>query len=302
MNIVKFLYSRISSRYEEWSHQRYYDRLSKYMQSKGRRTSMSDDDAYPALCYAASVDDCYFRDFRRNFIYNRILEHVTQELGQEYLDVILRRERPKFSRREWDEFCKNDLYGNPRKFPYEIKGDGHTRKVSPTTLRYIKVLQDIMMLFDTKQIETAAEIGVGYGGECRILTSCLTGIRKYYLFDLPEVLGLAEKYLAKFPGHAEIVPVDGTKIEVEEDGGYDLVISNYAFSELARELQDIYLEKVILRARAGYITWNTLSYDVMDGYSVEELLDKIPGSYVVEGEPFTHDKNCIILFSNKQEG
>ena len=62
---------------------------------------------------------------------------------------------------------------------------------------------------------------------------------------------------------------------------YDLVISNYAFLELSREIQDMDFEKVISRSREGYITWNSLSYDLLDGYSEDELFEKISGSSVI---------------------
>lgn len=294
LNNVRDLYIRytdkIINRYQ-------YRRLNNYMISKGRRTSMSDDDAYPALCYAASKDNLFFRNFRRNDIYNRVLEHVSQDQGQEYLGVIGRNKKLEFTDADWSEFRQNDRYGKPRVFPYEI--NGHTMVISPTTLRYAKVLQDIVTLFETEKISSVAEIGIGYGGECRLITSYLAGIRKYFLFDIPEALGLARKYLDKFESKADIRFVNGTDIDVDESCEYDLAISNYAFSELNREVQDMYLEKVISKSRAGYVTWNSLSYEVMDGYSVDELLEKIPGSSVIAEEPLTAANNCIIIWGNK---
>ena len=291
---VKDLYIRyadkISKRYQD-------NRLNRYMISKGRRTSMSDDDFYPAVCYAASKDNRFFRNFRRNEIYNSVLEHVSQEQGQEYLDVIRRNRKLEFADMDWNEFRRNDLYGNPRVFPYEI--NGHAMVISPTTLRYAKVVQDIVTLFEVEKISSVAEIGVGYGGECRLLTNFLTGIRQYFLFDIPEALGLAKKYLDKFESKADIRFVNGTDIDVDESCEYDIAISNYAFSELNREVQDMYLEKVISKSKAGYITWNSLSHDLMDGYSVDELLEKIPGSSVIAEEPLTAANNCIIIWGNK---
>lgn len=289
---VKDLYIRYT---DKISYRYNYNKLNKYMVSKGRKTSMSDDNAYPALCHAASEDENFFKDFRRNFIYNRVLEHVPQYQGQEYLDVMNENDKLKFTDADWDNFRKNDLYGNPRVYPYEI--NGRTLVLSPTTLRYAKVLQDIVTLFDTGAIKKVAEIGIGYAGECRVLTSYLSGIESYSLFDLPEVLGLAKKYLSKFGSTDRIRFVDGTNIDVDEE--YDFVISNYAFSELIRDVQDIYLNKVILKSRAGYMTWNSLSCDVLDGYSLDELLKKIPGSSVIAEEPLTATNNCIIIWGNK---
>lgn len=294
-------FSQVKNLYIRYTHKissRYLDsRMNKYLISKGRRTSLSDNDDYPALCYVASKYNHYFRNFRRNEIYNRVLEHVSQHQGQEYLDVINRNKKLEFTDMDWNEFRKNDLYGNPRVFPYEI--NGYAMVISPTTVRYAKVLQDIVTLFEVKKISSVAEIGIGYGGECRLLTSYLAGIEQYFLFDIPEALGLAKRYLGKFESKADIRFVNGTNIDVDESYEYDVVISNYAFSELIREVQDMYLEKVISKSKAGYITWNSLSHDVMDGYSVDELLEKIPGSSVIAEEPLTAANNCIIIWGNR---
>lgn len=280
---------------------RYVDRLLfKYyckQLSNGRKTSLSDNDAYPVICYMASKHEHFFRGFRQNDVYNQILEHLSQPQGQEYLDVINKNGRVKFTDDEWNSFCGNDLYGNPKRYPYKI--NGRDLMVSPTTLRYVKVLQDIMTLFDIGRIKSVAEIGIGYAGQCRLLASYLDSIENYFLFDLPEVLGLAEKYLGKFGKDVteKAKFVDGTNIDIEKT--YDLVISNYAFSELVRDVQDIYLDKVILKAKAGYITWNTLSCDKLDGYRLEELLKIIPGSLTIAEEPSTKANNCIIIWGNK---
>ncbi len=269
----------------------------KKLLSGGRKTSISDNAAYPVICYMASRHEHIFKGFRRNEVYNDILEHVSKEQGQEYLDVMNKNQQIRFGEDDWDNFCKNDLYGNPQVFSYKV--NGHDRILSPTTVRYAKVLQDIVTLFDTSQIKSIAEIGIGYAGQCRMLTSYLNGLEDYSLFDLPEVLELAKRYLGKYGKDTtdKVKFVDGTNINVDEN--YDFVISNYAFSELVRSVQDIYLEKVILRSKAGYMTWNTLSCEELDGYSLEELLEKIPGSTTVAEEPSTKAGNCIIVWGMK---
>ncbi len=297
---MKFTLSRIRELCVHYTDRALFKYYRGKLASKGRGTSMSDDNAYPAVCYMASRNEYAFRKFRRNSTYNDILEHVSGQQGQEYLDVIRRNGQLKFSDGEWEDFRRNDLYGNPVVFPYEI--NGRIMEFSPTTLRYAKVLQDIAVLFDEKRIRSVAEIGIGYAGQCRILTGFFKGIEKYSLFDLPEVLGLAERYLGKFgKGTATGIRfIDGTRMdEACTDGNYDLVISNYAFSELIRSIQDSYLDKVILKSGAGYITWNSLSCDKLDGYSLEELLEKIPGSKVIAEEPLTKEKNCIIVWGTR---
>jgi putative sugar O-methyltransferase len=280
-----------------------YHQLHKYMTAEKRKTSISDDGVYPVFCYVASQETRFFKNFRRNPIYNRILEHVSRKQGKEILDVINANNKLSFTDNEWNNFFKNDLWGKPRVFAYKI--NGNTVRCSPTTLRYIKVLQDIVTLFDTDKIRKVAEIGIGYGGQCRIMTSYIRNIDNYSLIDLPEVLKLAKRYLGQFSACGEDVLekvrlVDGTNIDVCGGGKYDFVMSNYAYSELTREVQDIYLEKVILNAEAGYITWNSGSYNSFGGYSLNEIINKIPGSSVIKEKPLTASDNCIIIWGNKK--
>lgn len=255
-------------------------------------TSASDNGRYPLFCYLASKEEKIFQGFKHSIIYTQVLEHVTQKLGGEYLDVINRTKAFTFD--EWQEFSKNDLYGEPARFSYEINGKSLT--LSPTTIRYAKVLCDIITQFNAGEIKSIAEIGIGYGGQCRIICSMFQDV-KYTLFDLPEVFGLAERYLNNYQEcKSGIRYVDGGHIYIHDN--YDLVISNYAFSELRRNVQDMYLDKIILRSKRGYITWNSSSCRLFGGYSVSELLAKIPSSFRIDECPLTFQDNCIILWSS----
>lgn len=259
----------------------------------GGSSSISDATRYPLFCYLASKDDRIFSTFKHSRIYRRILEHVSEKQGHEYLDVI--GEYDTLTAEDWQDFAKNDLYGSPIQFTYNIHGQSMT--LSPTTIRYAKVLCDILSMYDTSSIKSIAEIGIGYGGQCRLIRSKLHGAM-YTLFDLPEVLGLAEKYLTNYPECRENIRyVDGGHIYLNDD--YDLVISNYAFSELQKSVQDMYLEKVILKSKRGYITYNPLGHNALGGYSDDELLAKIPGSVRIDERPLTCKGNCIIIWGHK---
>ena len=259
----------------------------------GGGTSISDMERYPLVCYLASKDDRMFSTFKRNKIYRRVLEHVTEKEGSEYLSVI--NEYGLLNVQDWQEFAKNDLYGSPIQFTYDIQGRSIT--LSPTTIRYAKVLSDIISMFDISSIKSIAEIGIGYGGQCRLIRSKLPEAG-YALFDLPEVLGLAEKYLTHYEMcRKNIWYLDGGHIYV--NGDYDLFISNYAFTELQREVQDMYLDKAVLRSKRGYITYNAAGHRKLGGYSDAELLQKIPGSSRIDERPLTCEGNCIIVWGNK---
>ena len=74
---------------------------------------------------------------------------------------------------------------------------------------------------------------------------------------------------------------------------------NHTITELTRTVQKVYLDKLIKNAKAGYITWNALSYKELDGYSVQELLERIPGARVIDEIPLTAEGNCIIVWGTK---
>ena len=82
-----------------------------------------------------------------------------------------------------------------------------------------------------------------------------------------------------------------------------MFISNYAFSELIRPVQDIYLEKILLKSKAGYITWNG---DIIaptfstGGYSLKEILSILPNAITIPEKPLTARGNCIIVWGEKK--
>jgi len=120
----------------------------------------------------------------------------------------------------------------------------------------------------------------------------------YNLIDLPEAIGLSEKFLSNFEACSGRVKfVDG--LHLYTDIHSDLVISNCAFSELQREVQDMYLEKVILHSKRGFITWNNLGQNNFNAHSIPELLQIIPNSKIIEEKPLTAKDNCVIIWGGK---
>lgn len=149
-----------------------------------KSTSLSDNGQYPEFCYLASRHEEIFQDFKRHAVYNAILEHLNDEQGAAYLERILNDYDFRLTDEQWGNILLNDSLGNPRRFTYEF--DNKILTVSATTLRYTKVLMDIAAFFNIGEIKTVAEIGIGYGGQCRLLMNLLP-IERYNLIDLPEV-------------------------------------------------------------------------------------------------------------------
>lgn len=233
----------------------------------------------------ASESELIFSQFRRDERYKLILEHVDKVMGQKYLDFVIKNDIQLLD--YISVFQKNDIIGNPEVFDYENIGS-----ISPTTLRYIKVLSDLRKYFGSLNRLNIYEIGVGYGGQCRIINS-LYSPSIYTLVDLDSVLNLSKKFLEKFSLNTTLTYSNMNDLNVDS---IDLLISNYAFSELRKNIQDFYIDKIISKSKHGYITFNEINPKYFNSYSSTELLEIIPKSFVVPEEPLTGSKNCIIIW------
>jgi hypothetical protein len=121
---------------------------------------------------------------------------------------------------------------------------------------------------------------------------------EYFVYDLPNVQYLIKQYLAVT--HTE--NVDYGDLNVQNRDSYDLVISNYAFSELPRQLQLEYLEKVILKSRNGYMLMNS-GIKNETGRSegkltLDELKELIPNLVVSDEIPLTSPDNYLITWAS----
>ena len=247
-------------------------------------TSLSDNQAYPQVCLEASGDYRQFNHFRRNPVYNQILEHVSAAQGGEYLRLI---SRDPDLLAAMDRFKTNDLHGNPVRHEYPGVGE-----ISPSTLRYVKVLADLKRHFGSLDDFRICEIGVGYGGQCRVVNAYYEPAA-YVLVDIQPALALTQRFLDHY-----VVPATLTYRTMNELAAapYDLLVSNYAFTETPRAIQDAYLKKVILHAKRGYVTYNETTPAEFRSYRADELVALIPGAKILAEEPLTHPKNCIIVW------
>jgi hypothetical protein len=263
-----------------------FRRLYAWTIPQRRSTSLSDNQAYPQVCMRAALDYRRFNVFRRNPIYNQILEHVTESLGREYLELV--RRDPAIAAR-LDEFKQNDLHGGPRTFVYPGVG-----RISPSTLRYVKVLADLKAHFGTLDGLRICEIGVGYGGQCRILNAFYTP-KSYRLVDITAALWLAKRFLEHYAITSTLTFTTMNELEPAE---YDLVISNYAFAELPGHVQDVYLDRVIARSQRGYMTYNEITPAEFHTYATDAVIAKIRGAVRLPETPLTHPANSIIVWGH----
>lgn len=250
--------------------------------------SISDTNEYKNICSLAAKNEEVFNKFKRETSYNAILEHVTEVLGKDYFKNIVEN-FPEY-KSYIDSFKLNDKYGSPRIFNCPDFG-----YVSPTTLRYIKVLSDLKTLFGDLTDKKIIEIGVGYGGQCFILQQYFNP-KEYFLLDMKEALALTDKYLNKLNAKYTILNIEDLNSLDQE---FDLVISNYAYSELCVELQDFYYEKIIKKSKHGYFTLNFIS-DIygLNSYSLDQTKEKFAEKNfcILDEKPKTSEKNIILYF------
>lgn len=248
-------------------------------------TSMSDNNYYPLIVKKSVEDDEMFKIFKSHEWYTPILEHVSEYLGQQYLEKI-KSDYP-FILKNITKYRTNDSIGSPSTYNYIEIGS-----MSPTTLRYMKVLGDLSKNFGSLNDLDIVEIGCGYGGQCKIIMDTYN-VNSYTFIDLPSVLELTKKYLSYF-GYDMNKFIFKDISNLTENEKYDLFISNYAYTECSENIRDIYLNKIILKSKMGYITSNFLSKETM----TNEIVNKINNCYITDEVPLTGSNNFIILWDN----
>ena len=225
--------------------------------------------------------------FRKIFSYREILEHVDYRLGREYLAELSALDSSFLN--NLDLFKRNDEFGSPRTYKYSGVG-----RISPTTLRYVYVAAELRKNFGNSNFGKVAEIGAGYGGQASILHK-LEMFSSYSIFDLDTAKELISIYLEKQGVQNYDFPTLNGK-----DHSFDLVISNYAFSELPKDLQLAYLERVILKSSKGYMQMNSGKSNFTKRshgkITIEELLQKIPNSRVLPEIPLSGPDNYLLIW------
>jgi hypothetical protein len=251
--------------------------------------SDSENTRYVEFVQKASNDSKLFSKFRRNRNYREILEHVSYSQGLNYIDKYL---KLGGSRTDLIRYLRKDNIGRPVKFYF--KGYGFA---SPTTIRYFAVAQEISFLFGERGFCEITEIGCGFGGQSAVFAGN-KGIKSYQFYDLPDVQNLINKFLRqmninprnmRFPSIYEI-----------KSARTEFVLSNYAFSELPRQIQLEYLSNIISKSKAGYMIMNS-GRSNKTGRStgklkVEEIMAFIPDCRILEEWPQTGPDNYLLVW------
>lgn len=226
--------------------------------------------------------------FRSRKKYMMILEHLTYEDGNKYLESI--RENGFNCQDYVMVLQKIDSFGKPRKFKYNDIG-----WVSPTALRYLSIALDIKSHFGP-EIREVVEVGVGYGGLLLALAEICT-IKNYSIYDLEDVMTLTDRYLENVGCNTNVIK---RTIEQDYETEYDLFVSNYAFSELPIHLQGLYMDQVMKKSKNGYVIMNSGDTNLTgrnEGkMKLDEIISNIPTILRLEEKPKTGQDNYLLMW------
>ena len=254
-------------------------------------TSITDSDNlknFGGLCQAAAEDLEVFAKFRSYKDMYLALDHVSFKHGLQYIREVCATGDWK---KEYSEAIKFiDTLGKPKTFKFHGFGT-----FSPTLLRYLKVYIDLRNLFGALKDINICEVGIGFGGQMSLIC-LLEEPKSYTCYDITPVLNLSKRFMSELKIFKKIEYLDGRHPSVSNP---DLFVSNYAFSELVPRVQQEYLENVISRASMGYITWNSLSANLYKGFSLADLIRRIPNAQILPEKPNTAPGNAIIVWGHK---
>lgn len=225
----------------------------------------SNFDAYRQCCAEQAALPPEQWTFKADSRYRRILEHVTTEQGEEFLQVAREAAGPRWEKvleRLPAIVAENDRYGQPLKASFPSVN----LVCSPSNLRYLA--HALLIWRHVEDLSLSAvhfvELGGGYGG-LALYVYWLRGLFPWggltrTLVDLPEVLALQRVYAEALDLPLAFVNgLDGDALGAMfayEKWATPYCISAYAFSEFDRETQDWYRERLVKKCQHGFMVWN----------------------------------------------
>ena len=252
---------------------------------------------YRRHCDRCVADDAAFATFKSAPAYRDILEHLSEDQGRMYAHFVreayadLLGEAPLAA-----AVAAAARVGAP---PVIASYDGFDGAVSPTQLRYLKTLGDLRALVGGALAGLRVlEIGGGYGGQAQLALAADDAPAAWRVRDLDCAERLAAKYIdATLPAAAAARFATGA-----EDEATDLFVSNYALSELPRDVAAEYYA-LAEAAPFGYVTWNHgIHADAMpSGEFADRIAAARPGATVAVADecPPTAEGNVLITWRPK---
>jgi len=267
-----------------------------------RRSSITDNGWWSKACARTASDDRRFARFRRGLLHRVIVEATPPAEARQHMARLLR-QTPHYAAL-FDKFLTLDRLGAPRMTEF-------ARDVwfAPNTVRYMRYMSDCETRFGNLDGATIVEIGIGFGGQCKIFFDRFA-VGRYILIDLPGPLALARRVLTQLLGPV-VVAERLLFLEAGREGApaglppgrFDLAISTLAFSECDRAIQQGYIAAVLSRARCGYIHRNEVSeFFGMKSLGLAELQAALPATVEVEKDDITYwyDRTDILAWDNRR--
>tara|TARA_B100000287_G_C20674086_1_gene794544 strand:+ start:849 stop:1820 length:972 start_codon:yes stop_codon:yes gene_type:complete len=187
-----------------------------------------------------------------------IYEHAPIEESESGLDFVI--DRVPHLLEDIDNLIINDKFGSPHPSSfYNWNYEGRNYSITNSTVRYIWNLAYLGMLFEDLDGMDIVEVGPGYGGLFLTLNSYWNNIKSYTFVDVPEASALQKKYIESTGidfGDTKINYVSADNVESIYNNKYDLFISNWSFSEMMTETQDIYLNNIMPNCKRGMCICN----------------------------------------------
>jgi hypothetical protein len=248
-------------------------------------TSEESIQRYNEAMRRASSDAEAFEFFRRAPGIREIVEGVPTCVGRGYHEKLRSKLGDEALALVWERITENDAHGNPERLQLEPQG-----YAASTTMRYAWNVVDMDAHGVVLEGSDIVEVGGGYGGLCRMIHA-FHKPKSYTIVDLPEALALADRYLKCYGIDARMVSCDTYGEEP-----IDTFISNYALTELTKDVQDGYVNKLMTRAVCGYVTFNSQPRNASHQYSLDELEFMVPGGTVIEAENIKRSECQVLIW------
>ncbi len=268
-----------------------------------RRSSITDNGWWSKFCARNAADDRRFARFRRMARHRLIVEATPPAEARQHFERV-QRQTPHY-RALFDRFLTLDRIGAP--IMTEFAPDVW---FAPNTVRYMRYLSDCETRFGNLDGATIVEIGIGFGGQCKIFFDRFR-VGKYILIDLPGPIALARRVLTETLGPEAVAErllfLEAGKTGAPAglpEGRFDLAISTLAFSECHRSIQQGYIDNVLSRARCGYIHRNEISgFFGVKSLRLAEIEAALPAKLEIERDDITYwyDRTDILSWGDRRE-
>jgi SAM-dependent methyltransferase len=238
-------------------------------------------------CAIIVDDEELFKIFKQNPTFCSIIGNDVR--SKDISDKLYNRVRQTEIYSDIEKYRTNDIIGTPVLYNYSDIG-----LISPGTLYFMDVLNDIKNKFGNIHDFNILEIGSGYGGQAKILLDY--GVKSYTCIDVNEPLNLCRKYLSNFK-YTNVDFMVTEAVEYNTFDQYDLVISNWCLSEFDIEGIQYYISKIINFIPNGYFLMN-----IWDSERKQFIIDALSTKFMVsveEEDTKTNPNNNFLLTISK---